>query len=401
MFKPNTKFILLSSIIFFQILSSAFSMNNEDPEGDFLKQNPINIKFEKKENKKLIISPKTSSDDLLYLTLLIKTNKGTGTGFIYSFLDKGDKFPVLITNKHVFNDCNTIEFDLHTSTYNNKKLLPTIVNVKLSGIHKKLHLALHKNDIDLCALPLRGIFEKFEEKNDDKDQIIYYRSVTEDIMKDKDSTENLSAVEDILMVGYPKGIYDVKNNFPIFRKGITSSHPRVDYNDRPEFLIDASCVAGSSGSPVFLYKLIEGCIDSTSLLGVLYSGPANPTKGNIINQNNVDQNNIVITDVPINIGYVIKEKVIKTLKNTSIFLTNESIYNFSFEQPKENEYFLLMSEKKVLLNEDKIIVENEDTESSVQENKKPYDQEIKREELNKHENDFIEIANNENKDNEN
>ena len=56
------------------------------------------------------------------------------------------------------------------------------------------------------------------------------------------------------MVGYPDGISDEINNMPIFRKGITATNPSIDYNGHHEFLIDASCFPGSSGSPVMSYE---------------------------------------------------------------------------------------------------------------------------------------------------
>jgi len=54
------------------------------------------------------------------------------------------------------------------------------------------------------------------------------------------------------MVGYPIGLWDEKNNYPIFRKGITATHPANDYNGKSEFMIDAACFPGSSGSPVYI-----------------------------------------------------------------------------------------------------------------------------------------------------
>ncbi len=47
-------------------------------------------------------------------------------------------------------------------------------------------------------------------------------------------------------------VYDEKNNLPLFRTGFISSHPKVDYNGRPVFIIDAQVFPGSSGSPVYI-----------------------------------------------------------------------------------------------------------------------------------------------------
>jgi len=57
------------------------------------------------------------------------------------------------------------------------------------------------------------------------------------------------------MVGYPVGIWDSANNMPVIRRGITATHPGKDYEGKSEFMIDAACFPGSSGSPVFLFNL--------------------------------------------------------------------------------------------------------------------------------------------------
>lgn len=108
------------------------------------------------------------------------------------------------------------------------------------------------------------------------------------------SAENLDqidAVNDILMVGYPNGIWDEYNNLPIVRKGITATHPNIDYQNRKEFMIDAACFPGSSGSPVFFYKPGSALRlkhddrprmgNILALMGILYAGPQHFIDGEI------------------------------------------------------------------------------------------------------------------------
>ena len=66
--------------------------------------------------------------------------------------------------------------------------------------------------------------------------------------------DQLGAVESVLMVGYPIGLWDSVNNKPIVRRGTTATHPAIEFSGRPEFLIDCACWPGSSGSPVVLYQ---------------------------------------------------------------------------------------------------------------------------------------------------
>ena len=62
----------------------------------------------------------------------------------------------------------------------------------------------------------------------------------------------LNALEDIIFVGYPEGIIDQLNIVPLFRKGSTATPYFLDFESLPVFLIDATALPGSSGSPVFL-----------------------------------------------------------------------------------------------------------------------------------------------------
>ena len=127
---------------------------------------------------------------------------------------------------------------------------------------------------------------------------------------------DLRLVEDILMVGYPNGLWDEVNNMPLFRKGITSSHPSLDWNGKSEMLIDAACFPGSSGSPVFLFNE-GGYVDRkgtthmgssrVKLLGILYAGPQHTAKGEIkIVTVPTSVAPMAVTGVPNNIGIVIK-----------------------------------------------------------------------------------------------
>ena len=76
-----------------------------------------------------------------------------------------------------------------------------------------------------------------------------------------------SVSEDVAFVGYPRGLIDLKHHMPIVRRGYTASHYSLDFGGRPEFLMEATVIPGSSGSPVFLVQ--NGSL--SSLLGVAVS----------------------------------------------------------------------------------------------------------------------------------
>lgn len=167
------------------------------------------------------------------------------------------------------------------------------------------------NDVDLCVLPISGIHEIM--KKDGKN--IFYMGLEKDIIPTQAIVNELTAMEDITMIGYPNGIWDETNNLPIFRRGITATHPRFDYNGKQEFLIDAACFPGSSGSPVFLLnigsyadrkgELCEGT--RGFLLGVLYSGPQHMVIGEMhVIKMPTSEKTIALSKIPNNLGFVIK-----------------------------------------------------------------------------------------------
>jgi hypothetical protein len=126
----------------------------------------------------------------------------------------------------------------------------------------------------------------------------------------------LGTLEEILMIGYPNGLWDSVNNMPILRRGVTATHPNIDYEGRREFLIDAACFPGSSGSPVFLFNtngwtnraggtVVGGT--RVKLLGILYAGPQHTATGEVrIVMVPTQQRAVAISSIPNNLGLVIK-----------------------------------------------------------------------------------------------
>ena len=70
-------------------------------------------------------------------------------------------------------------------------------------------------EVDVAALPLAPIVSHLREKGDTP----FYKSIQTDIIPGQDALEDLDAVEEIMFVGYPSGIYDRVNNLPITRRG--------------------------------------------------------------------------------------------------------------------------------------------------------------------------------------
>ena len=74
-----------------------------------------------------------------------------------------------------------------------------------------------------------------------------------DLIPSEDTLRKLDALEEVVFIGFPVGIWDSTNFLPIIRRGTTATPVYVDFQGKKQFLIDASVFPGSSGSPVFLY----------------------------------------------------------------------------------------------------------------------------------------------------
>ena len=254
------------------------------------------------------------SDFFSYSTIRIEcvTSKGqssTGTGFFFNFCKKGQTVcPAIVTNKHVIKDA--VSCVLTFSLADNLGNPIDVLHHKVSIPDFEKPWKLHPNpNVDLCALPIANIIIILNEKGINP----FYTALDDSFLPNENQKKEFQSMEDIVMVGYPNGIWDAINNKPIFRKGITATHPNRDYLGNKEFLIDAACFPGSSGSPVFIYNEF-GYFDGLQfnlgkrralLLGILYAGPQHYIKGEI----QVEERALTpfsISSVPNNLGAVIK-----------------------------------------------------------------------------------------------
>jgi hypothetical protein len=151
---------------------------------------------------------------------------------------------------------------------------------------------------------------------------IFFMPIAEDLIPSQEVLERLIALEDVVMVGYPIGLWDSSNNFPILRRGITASHPAMNFQGKQQGVVDIACFPGSSGSPILIlneggYATNEGFIvgGRAHLLGVLYAGPVHSASGKI-EVVEIPTRSIPVphTNIPIHLGYYVKASVLKSLK---------------------------------------------------------------------------------------
>lgn len=264
----------------------------------------------------------TPVEQLAFSTVRIETDLndggiGTGTGFFYRLKqqDDGQHIPVIVTNKHVVKDATRGRFRL---TLQNAEGLPDIGNhmtIELDTFERRwVHHPV--DDVDLCVLPIAPLLRLAEEQG----KKFFFITLDKSLLPTDEDYDSMFGMDDITMIGYPNGIWDEANNFPVFRKGITATNPKYDWNNKKEFLIDCACFPGSSGSPVLLvnmggYFTRSGLnLGSTriKLLGILYASPQHTATGEIeIVDVPVAQRPVLISRIPNNLGIVVKSELLK------------------------------------------------------------------------------------------
>lgn len=260
-------------------------------------------------------APTVNTESLIYSTIRItRSDGGSGTGFIFRDVnDEGTSIPLLITNHHVVEDCDWISINFHKAE--NGEVNGTIsCTVQIS---EESYIRHPDDSIDLVAIPLVPILTALPSEAG----VPYMTHIDSRMLMDE--AESLDVVEDVIMVGYPNGLSDEINNHPLFRRGITSTHPHSDFRNEPVGVVDIAAFPGSSGSPIYMHRRVYwgapnlqagSRTDYLRLLGVLFAGPQADAEGSFdIVEVPTRQVGIGFTRVMMNLGYYVKAREVRRL----------------------------------------------------------------------------------------
>lgn len=274
------------------------------------------------------MQPQTIAEQLMFNTVRLQTLDGSsGTGFFFKFIIDDMEYPTIITNKHVVNNNphETMVFLLHLSE--NGKVIQENFNVTFNT-----EWFFHPNpDIDLCFCFINPLIQQIKQIHNKE---VFYIPIDESFIYDQEKLKELSALEPVVMVGYPSGLWDTLNNYPLFRTGVTSSHPAYNFNREGVSLVDMACFPGSSGSPIFIinengYSDKKGntYLGSTRVifLGILFAGPTMNMDGEIIIEDApTAQRPFSRSQLMINLGYYIKSYELNAFKEYIVNLNNNN-----------------------------------------------------------------------------
>ena len=194
----------------------------------------------------------TFAEQMLFTTVRVETTRSdgkayVGTAFVVRYEEAGGRL-FLVTNKHVVADMTSGNL-FFTEQQDGAPVLGSKITVIMRGVGTQW-IGHPDPRVDVSVAPLDESFELVSGRSGN----VYFRAIPTSMFADSSRLQALDPLEEIIFVGYPVGLYDEYNLLPITRQGITATHPSIDYQGRPIFLIDASVFPGSSGSPIFLHK---------------------------------------------------------------------------------------------------------------------------------------------------
>ena len=181
-------------------------------------------------------------------TVLEDGSEGSGTAFVVTHAHARGTHTFIVTNRHLVDGVRRGGL-VFTQKINGQPALGQRFQLNIEDFPHAWFM--HPDpEVDLAIIPIRPL----EQAARDRGVELYYHVIDSRLAPDAATLRALDALEEVLFVGYPSGVWDQVNLMPILRRGTTATPMALDFEGRAEFLIDAAVYPGSSGSPVFVYQ---------------------------------------------------------------------------------------------------------------------------------------------------
>lgn len=196
---------------------------------------------------------KSVAEQLFFTTVKVETINAEGvsglaTSFVFNFQSGEQQYPFLVTNRHVVGSARRGGL-LFIKGGEGAPILGDGCNLALESF-ESMWFGHPDPEIDLVVTPLVPILEQLSKQGIQ----VFLLPIPNTLVPDKEALGKLDALEEVVFVGYPSGVWDRQNLLPVMRRGTTATPVAVDFQGKETFLIDAFVFPGSSGSPVFLYN---------------------------------------------------------------------------------------------------------------------------------------------------
>jgi hypothetical protein len=160
-----------------------------------------------------------------------KGEQSSGTGFLFAlFQYNGQNVPVIVSNKHVVAGAVRGFVRLTLKSDSNKPDYGKFIDVQIADFEQGW-LPHPDPQVDLTIFPCAGIIDSFVNSG----RAPFIITVDQSLIPTAAELQALTPLEDLLIIGYPDGIFDTKNNVPVLRRGITATPAYLEFEGRKEF----------------------------------------------------------------------------------------------------------------------------------------------------------------------
>ena len=194
----------------------------------------------------------TPAKQILFSTVRIQVETAGepwyGTALVYAHgADETQQNHFLVTCRHVVEGGRRGHL-FFTKASSGQAVLGERVHLVVDDLESKWFFHPDQS-IDLAIAPMSAL-----QRRETRREFLYATAIDNRVIPTEEQLHRLDVIEEVIFVGYPAGYYDHTNLLPVVRRCITASPIHLDYNGRPEFLVDGAAYFGSSGSPVFIVR---------------------------------------------------------------------------------------------------------------------------------------------------